>query len=112
MERFDRRPEMTACSETDRAPSEFDLRELDKFRRLTEHKEIATACAMYYCAIQQICPPEWLVAASASLMIELLKRGKTTRRGRNGSYLARFWKGHLERERWNAGQEVPKIRGM
>jgi hypothetical protein len=99
-------PSCEAC----RPPSKFDLRELDKFRRLTEHKEIATARAMDYCETHQVCPPEWLAAAAASLMIELLKREKTSRRGSNASFLARFHQELKDTERWDAVMQVRRVR--
>jgi hypothetical protein len=100
---------MRRC-EADQGLLKFDLRELDKFRRLTEHKEIAMARAMDYCATHQVCPPEWLVVAAAALMIELLKREKTTRRGANASNLARFHQELKDTERWGAVMEVRTIR--
>jgi hypothetical protein len=100
---------MRRC-EADQGLLEFDLRELDKFRRLTEHKEIATARAMDYCATRQVCPPEWLVVEAASLMIELLKREKTNRRGSTASHLARFHQELKDVERWDAVLEVRRIR--
>jgi len=90
----------------------FDFRELDKFRRSTDHKEIATAAAMNYCSTHLVCPPEWLVAAAADLLTELLKREKTTRRGSNASCLARFHQERKDLERWDAVMEVRRIRSM
>src|ERR1700689_1763216 len=89
---------------------EYHLRELDKFRRLSDHKEIGTAGAMDYCARYQVCPPEWLVAAANSLLIELLKREKTKKRGRAGSYIARFRQHLWVTERWFAVKEVHGVR--
>ena len=103
---------MTSCSEPDRTPTEFDLRELDKFRALEKHREIATARAMDYCATQQICPPEWLVVAAASLMVELLKREKSTKKGSTSSHLARFHQELKNTERWFAVMDVQRIREM
>jgi hypothetical protein len=103
---------MRRCCEADQGLLGFDLRELDKFRRMTEHKEIATARAMDYCETHQVCPPEWLVAAAASLMIELLKREKTSRRGSNASFLARFHQEQKDIERWDAVMEVRRVRSM
>jgi hypothetical protein len=103
---------MTRRCEANQGLLEFDLRELDKFRRLTAHKEIATAGAMDYCATHEVCPPGWLVAEAASLMIELLKREKTTRRGSNASHLARFHQERKDIERWDAVMEVRRIRWM
>jgi hypothetical protein len=103
---------MTSCSGSDRTPSAFDLRELDKFRRLENHREIATARAMDYCATNQICPPEWLVVEAASLMVELLKREKSTKRGSTSGHLARFHQELKNTERWFAVKEVQRIREM
>jgi hypothetical protein len=103
---------MQSPSDTQQTPSEFDLRELDKFRRLTDHKEIATARAIEYCATREICPPAWLVAEAASLMIDLLKREKTSRRGRTASHLARFQQEQKDTERWFAVHDVRRIREM
>jgi hypothetical protein len=101
---------MRPCGEADQAVLKFDLRELDKFRRLTEHKEIATARAMDYCATHQVCPPEWLVAAAASLMIDLLKREKTIKRGRTAGCIARLQHELWNAERWDAVKTVREIR--
>lgn len=98
--------------EADQELLQFDLRELDKFRRLTAHKEIATACAMNYCETHGVCPPTWLVAAASALMIDLLKREKTTRRGSNASHLARFHQELKDNERWDAVMQVRRIRSM
>jgi hypothetical protein len=103
---------MTSCSGPDRMPSEFDLRELDKFRALEKHREIGTARAMDYCATSQISPPEWLVVAAASLMVELLKREKSTKKGSTSSHLARFHQELKNTERWFAVMEVQRIREM
>ena len=96
----------------DRIPTVVDLRELDILRRLTSHNEIAIARAMDYCATYQIHPPEWLVEAAALLMVDLLKREKSVRRGRTASCLARFRHEHWDLERWGAVQEVRRIRSM
>ncbi|WJR78732.1 hypothetical protein [Bradyrhizobium sp. NP1] len=43
-------------------------------------------------------------------MIELLKREKTSRRGSNASFLARFHQDLKDTERWDAVMEVRRIR--
>jgi hypothetical protein len=103
---------MRPCCEADQGLLEFDLRELDKFRKLSAHKEIAIARAMDYCETHDVCPPGWLVAASSALMIDLLKREKTTRRGSNAGHLARFHQELKDTERWDAVMEVRRIRSM
>jgi hypothetical protein len=99
-------------SPDDRTPTDFDLRELDSLRGLDSHQEIAIARAMDYCATHQIHPPEWLVEAAALLMVDLLKREKSTQRGRTASCLARFRHEFWDMERWDAVQEVRRIRSM
>jgi hypothetical protein len=91
-------------------PSEFDLRELDKFRQLSDHLEIAMARAMDYCAEHSICPPQWLVEAAASIMIDLIKREKTTRRGCKGGLVAMFRQDFRDQERWDAVKQVRETR--
>jgi hypothetical protein len=103
---------MRQCCPPDRAPYDMDLQELDKLRTLSDHPEIATVRAMDYCATHNICPPTWLVASAASLMIELLKREKTSKRGRTASCLARFRQEFWDLERWDAVNEVRRVRGM
>jgi hypothetical protein len=106
------RSEPTMKSPDDRTPTDFDLRELDSLRRLDSHQEIAIARAMDYCATHQIHPPEWLVEAAALLVVDLLKREKSTQRGRTASCLARFRHEFWDMERWDAVQEVRRIRSM
>jgi hypothetical protein len=90
--------------------SDFDARELDNLRKLTSHKEIALARAMHYCATNRLCPPQWLVEDVVSLLIELLKREKITRRGRSASRLARFHQELKDVERWFAVKDVQTMR--
>lgn len=92
------------------APSEFDLRELDKFKKLSAHYEIAIARAIDYCATNEICPPAWLVKALAPLTINLLKREKAGGRGRTATHIARFRHEYWDIERWDAVHEVRHIR--
>jgi len=53
---------------------EIHDRELNAMKNMIAHKELAIAAAMDYCAEEEICPPPWLVSASAELMLDLLKR--------------------------------------
>jgi hypothetical protein len=101
---------MHSCCETSRVPLEFDLRELESLRGLTEHKEIAIARAMDYCVKNRISPPEWLVEAATSLLIDLLKRERPTTRGRTASCIARLRHEMWDVERWDAVKTVREIR--
>jgi hypothetical protein len=96
----------------DRTPLNIDLRELNVLREVTSHKEIALARALDYCATHEIDPPQWLVAAAAALMIELLKSQKTKRRGRTASLLASFRYELWDIERWDAVYEARRVRAM
>lgn len=102
---------MVAHQDNDRTPLETDLRELEKLRRLIAHKEIGIARAMHYCATYNINPPDWLVEEAASLMIDLLKRERSTSRGRTATHLSRFRQESWDLERWFAVHEVRRIRG-
>jgi hypothetical protein len=101
---------MGQSGEADRVPSDFDLRELDNFRALKDHKEIAMVRAMDYCAEHRVCPPQWLVEVAASIMIEQLKCEKTTRRGCKGSRIANFRQEFRDVERWDAVKQVRELR--
>src|SRR5581483_2114527 len=101
---------MQSSNEACPAPSEFDLRELDKFKKLSAHYEIAIARAIDYCATNKIRPPDWLVKELASLTINLLKREKASGRGRTATHVARFRHEYWDVERWDAVHEVRRIR--
>jgi hypothetical protein len=101
---------MTASCDNGPTISEFHLRELDKFRQIPDHVEIAMARAMDYCAEYDVCPPQWLVEAAASIMVEQIKREKTANRGCKGSLIAKFRQDFRDIERWDAVKQVREIR--
>jgi hypothetical protein len=91
---------------------EMDERELDQLRNLTAHKQIAIAAAMDHCAENEICPPPWLTAAAADLLIALLKCEKSDKRGRATGRIARLQQDLWDIERWDAVLEIRRGRGI
>jgi hypothetical protein len=81
-------------------------RELDNMKNMIAHKELGVAAAMDYCAEERICPPQWLVLASAELMRDLLTREKSQKRGRAAGHIARYRQDLWDIERWDAVVEV------
>src|SRR6186997_3143495 len=84
--------------------------ELERHRKSAVHNDIAVAAAMYYCAEEKICPPPWLVAASANLMIELLKKEKSKKRGRAAGRVARCRQDLYDFDRWNAVHQIRELK--
>lgn len=88
----------------------FHERELSALEEMSAHNDIAFAAGMYYCAEHQICPPPWLVAGAAKLMIELLKREKSQKRGRAAGRIARYRQDLWDLERYDAVGQVRELR--
>jgi len=84
--------------------------ELERHRKSAVHNDIAVAAAMYYCAEEKICPPPWLVAASANLMIELLKKEKSKKRWRAAGRVARCRQDLFDFDRWNAVHQIRELK--
>lgn len=93
------------------APTDaLDKRELDHLRNMMASNRLAVAAAMDYCAEREICPPPWLVAASVELIVDLLKREKSRRRGRTAGYIAQYRQWAWDFERWDAVLEIRRMR--
>jgi hypothetical protein len=84
--------------------------ELDRLKDMSMQNDIAVAAGMYLCANQQVCPPPWLVDAAAKLMIELLKREKSPKKGRAAGRIARYRQDLWDFERWDAVYQVRELR--
>jgi len=95
---------------TNLTTSDLDAEHLSKFRRQISQNEVATACALHYCVLHAISPPDWLVEEAATGMIKLLKRERPSGRGRAGSQLARFQHEYWDVQRWEKVQDVRGIR--
>lgn len=94
----------------DRPVDRLHEEELDRIRAMCAQNDIAIAAGMYYCATEEICPPPWLVRGAAKLMIELLKREKSQKRGRAAGRIARYRQDLWDFERWSAVLEIREIR--
>ena len=86
----------------------FDEYYLDAFQNLAKHEDIAVARAIFYCKTHEICPPAWLVAKVAMLLLDLLKKETGQKDGR--SRLSRFKYDYWKFERWEAVETVLSIR--
>jgi len=89
---------------------ELNERELNSFKNMTHHKELSIAAAMDYCDEHELCPPPWLVAASAELMIDLIRREKAQKCGRTAGHLARYRQDFFDIERYDAVIEIRRMR--
>ena len=98
-----------ACNRPPTPLDDINERELNFLRAMTPHRELAVAAALDYCAEYDVCPPRWLVLASAELTRELLKRAKSRKRGRAAAPIARYRQDLWDIERWDA---VVAIRSM
>jgi hypothetical protein len=93
------------------APTDYiDERELNQLKEMMADNQLAVAAAMDYCVEHEICPPQWLVAASAALMVDLLKREKSQKRGRSAGYIGRYRQSFWDIERWDAVLEIRRMR--
>lgn len=84
--------------------------ELDQLQRMSTVNDIGFVCGLYLCATQEICPPPWLVKGSAELLIELLKREKSRKRGRAGGRIARYRQDLWDAERHDMVFQIRELR--
>lgn len=94
----------------DRPVDRLHEEELDRLREMSACNDIALAAGMYHCAREEICPPPWLVEGAAKLLIELLKREKSQKRGRAGGRVARYRQDLWDLERWDAVLQVRELK--
>jgi hypothetical protein len=86
----------------------IDEREMEIFRRMYEADvKLAIPAALYYCNEHEFAPPTWLVRAALEFLCDLLKRERSTKRGRSGGTVARYHQDTIDFVRWN---EVTVIR--
>lgn len=69
---------------------------------------VAVPAALDYCIEHDFEPPRWLVQAALDHLCDLLKREKSTKRGRAAGALARYRQDRIDFLRWN---EVEVLRG-
>src|SRR5262245_41561974 len=91
-------------------PEKINQRELDALREVTAHPELATAAALHFCAKYYVCPPEWLVERALELICQLLKREKSSKRGRAAGAITRYQQDLWHLERWDAVKGIQYAR--
>src|SRR4051794_1476160 len=84
----------------------FHRRELETLESMTGHKELAAACAIFYCAEEGISPPFWAVERSAALLCSLLRKDQLGKSGRAAGLVARYRQDLIDLERWDAVEEA------
>jgi hypothetical protein len=89
---------------------DIDVRELNALRNLTAHQDIAAVAALDYCVEYEICTPPWVQKAVLQLVIDLLKREKSRKRGRAAGRVARLQQDQWDFERWDAVLEARRMR--
>jgi hypothetical protein len=81
---------------------EFNRREMEGFKRLVETGVlVGVPAALHYCAEYNVTVPRWLTKAALELLCDLLKREKSTKRGRSAGAVARYRKDMIDMTRWN-----------
>jgi hypothetical protein len=92
--------------EAGRPLDNYDRLQMEELRRLTVHRELAVANALHYCAEMNVQPPLWVVREASALICELLKREKTTKRGRTAGILRRYRQDIWDAERLDAVERM------
>jgi hypothetical protein len=80
----------------------MDRRELEEFKNAVEAGVVvAVPAALYFCSEHGVSVPQWLAKAASELLCDLLKREKSTKRGRSGGAVARYRQDLIDMTRWN-----------
>jgi len=93
-----------------RQPSVLFDQELERLRKVARHNELAYAAALRMCIVEEVAPPLWLLQAIDELMLDLLKREKSTKRGRHAGRIARYCQDMRDYTRYDAVEEVRRRR--
>lgn len=67
---------------------------------------VAVPAALEYCQRNNLTAPPWLLAAATDLLCHLLKREKSTKRGRACGFVARYRQDTIDYTRWDQVMEV------
>jgi hypothetical protein len=82
--------------------STFHDMELEKLQKAHESGVIiAVPAALHYCHEHDRVPPPWLIQAALDLLCDLLRREKSTKRGRSAGAVARYRQDMIDFVRWN-----------
>lgn len=81
----------------------FHASELDNLKKAHDAGVvIAVPAALDYCLENDLVPPSWLVQAAVELLCDLLKREKSTKRGRSAGAIARHRQDMIDLTRWDS----------
>lgn len=80
---------------------DYYQREFAELERITSHRALAAAAALYLCAIDGQSPPHWVVQEASELLCDLLAN-KPKKKGRAAGHVARYKQDLIELERWDA----------
>jgi hypothetical protein len=76
-----------------------------EFERLSKAYQagvmVAVPAALCHCREHGIAPPAWVIEAALQMLCDLLKREKSTNRGRSGGAIARYRQDKIDFIRWN-----------
>jgi hypothetical protein len=93
---------MTGLGQRNSAVDEIDRKELDKFQGMAAGGvAVAVPAAVHYCLENEVPVPQWLLKASLDLLCDLLRREKSTKRGRAAGAAARYRQDMIDFMRWN-----------
>jgi hypothetical protein len=62
---------------------------------------LAVPAALHYCVQHNLSPPPWLLPAVTEMLCALLKREKSTKRGRSCGAVARYRQDSIDYARWD-----------
>lgn len=82
-----------------RVLDELELENLKKAR--DDGVVLAVPAALDYCLEHGLVPPLWVIQAALDLLCDLLKREKSTKRGRSNGSVARYRQDMIDFLRWN-----------
>jgi hypothetical protein len=89
-------------TERNYALEEFDRREMATFEKMVKAGVmVGVPAALHYCDGHKVAVPEWLVRAALDLLCDLLKREKSTKRGRATGTVARYRQDMIDMLRWD-----------
>ncbi len=96
--------------ETPSPTDKINERELNELKNLSAHQDIAAVAALDYCVEHEIPPPPWVTEAALQVLVDLLKREKSQKRGRSAGRVARLQQDQWDLERWDAVLQARRIR--
>ena len=96
---------MAICERPFNSLDELHETQLEYFKMMLD-TGVAVPAAMHYCTEHGLNAPPWLMRAATDLIVDLLKREKSKKRGRAASAVARYRQDMIDLARWDAIREV------